>query len=112
MQALGALKLAFVFVLVSQAAICYGQTVPGGYQVSTVVSGLSQPTTMAFLGPGDLFVLEKATGNVKRVRFGSGAPTVDVVLTLAVNGNSESGLLGIALAPDFATSHDVFIYYT
>src|SRR5688500_3029006 len=35
--------------------------------VRTVVSGLSQPTNMAFLGPNDFLVLEKATGRVQRV---------------------------------------------
>jgi glucose/arabinose dehydrogenase len=32
--------------------------------VRTVVSGLVTPTTMAFLGPDDLLVLEKNTGTV------------------------------------------------
>src|SRR5262245_43023096 len=32
--------------------------------VRTVVAGLNQPTTMAFLGPTDILVLEKATGRV------------------------------------------------
>ena len=36
-------------------------------RVRTVVENLDQPTTMAFLGPNDFFVLEKASGKVKRV---------------------------------------------
>jgi glucose/arabinose dehydrogenase len=35
--------------------------------VQTVVTGLSQPTSMAFIGPNDFFVLEKDTGKVRRV---------------------------------------------
>src|SRR5262249_42535130 len=34
--------------------------------VRTVVAGLNQPTAMAFLGPTDILVLEKATGRVQR----------------------------------------------
>ena len=35
--------------------------------VQTAVSGLSQPISMAFLGKGDMLVLEKASGQVKHV---------------------------------------------
>lgn len=33
-------------------------------------------------------------------------------LTLAVNSNSERGLLGIALRPNFATNGYVYLYWT
>ena len=49
---------------------------------------------MEFIGDNDFFVLEKATGQVKRVSDGG---TPEVMLDLAVNSNSERGLLGIAL---------------
>lgn len=35
--------------------------------VRTAVSGLSQPTTMAFLGANDFLVCEKASGKLQRV---------------------------------------------
>jgi len=76
--------------------------------VSTVVSGLDQPTSMAFLGPNDFFVLEKATGKVQHVVNG----VVHTVLTLPVNSFSERGLLGIALQPDFSRTHGVYLYWT
>jgi glucose/arabinose dehydrogenase len=66
--------------------------------VRTVVRGLDTPTSVAFLGPGDLLVLEKNTGRVQRVVNGVIQGTV---LDLAVNSASERGLLGIALHPDF-----------
>jgi aldose sugar dehydrogenase len=34
--------------------------------VSTVVNGLDQPIAMAFIGPNDILVTEKASGQVKR----------------------------------------------
>src|SRR5438067_87435 len=67
-------------------------------KVQPVVTGLTTPTTMAFLGANDILVLEKNTGKVKRIVNGAVQSTV---LDLAVNSSSERGLLGIALDPEF-----------
>ena len=77
--------------------------------VRTVVSGLSSPTTMAFLGDDDILVLEKETGKVQRVMNGTIQSTV---LDLPVNFGSERGLLGIALHPAFPTNPGVYLYWT
>src|SRR5262249_54479352 len=77
--------------------------------VSTVIAGLDQPTSMAFIGPNDFLVLEKATGKVQRVVNGALEGTV---LDLAVNNASERGLLGIALHPHFAQNGFVYLYWT
>ncbi|MFX0212212.1 MAG: PQQ-dependent sugar dehydrogenase [Candidatus Hodarchaeota archaeon] len=78
--------------------------------VETVVTGLSQPTTMAFLTPDDLIILQKNNGQVRRVHNGiiQAAPALDV----HVNNRSERGLLGVALAPMFSTNSYVYLYYT
>lgn len=44
-------------------------------RVRTVISGLSEPTTMAFLGADEFLVLEKSTGQVKHVVNGAVAGT-------------------------------------
>jgi aldose sugar dehydrogenase len=77
--------------------------------VSTAVSGISQPTSMAFIGDDDFLVLEKASGQVKRVRNGAVQSTV---LDLPVNSNSERGLLGIALHPNFAGNGFVYLFWS
>ncbi len=77
--------------------------------VTTLVSGLDQPTSMVFLGFNDFLILEKATGKVQHVAGGAVAGTA---LDLAVNSASERGLLGIALQPDFASTHGVYLYWT
>jgi aldose sugar dehydrogenase len=74
-----------------------------------VVTGLTMPTGMAFLGPQDFLVLEKSTGRVKHVVDGA---VQGVVLDLAVNFASERGLLGIALHPNFASNGFVYLYWT
>jgi len=77
--------------------------------VRTVLTGLNLPTTIAFLGPNEFLVLEKNTGTVQHVLNGM----VDhAVLDLAVNNASERGLLGIALDPDFASNHFVYLYWS
>ena len=78
--------------------------------VRTVVENLDQPTSAAFLGPNDFLVLEKATGQVKRVV--NGVAQSPPVLDLAVNSGSERGLLGIALHPNFSATHQVYLYWT
>jgi aldose sugar dehydrogenase len=77
--------------------------------VSTVITGLDQPTSMAFLGPNDFLVLEKATGKVKRIVNGAlhSSP-----LDLPVNNASERGLLGIALHPRFSQNGFVYLFWT
>lgn len=77
--------------------------------VRTAASGLDQPISLAFLGPNDMLVLEKATGKVQRVVNGVVQSTV---LDLAVNSGSERGLLGIALHPHFFTTGRVYLYWT
>jgi len=77
--------------------------------VTPVVTGLTQPIAMAFIGPKDILVTEKATGQVKRVVDGV---VTGVVLDLAVNSNSERGLLGIALHPKFPAQPYVYLYNT
>jgi glucose/arabinose dehydrogenase len=76
--------------------------------VRTVVTGLEQPITMAFLGPEDFFILEKARGRVWRVQ----GQTSTLVLDLAVNSASERGLLGIALHPAFPADPGVYLYWS
>lgn len=80
-------------------------------QVTTVLnSGISQPIGIVFLAANDFFVLEKASGQVKRVTNGVLQPTP--VLDLAVNSNSERGLLSMVLHPNFPTTPFVYIRWT
>jgi glucose/arabinose dehydrogenase len=77
--------------------------------VRPVITGLTTPTSMAVLGNNDLLVLEKNTGKVQHVVNGQVTGTL---LDLSVNFASERGLLGIALDPNFARNHAVYLYWT
>jgi glucose/arabinose dehydrogenase len=93
---------------VARQAAGPSMTVPG-LGVRTVVAGLDQPTSLAFLGPNDFLVLEKASGRV--VRFRNGV-SLGAVLDLPVNSASERGLLGVALHPNFGTNGFAYLYWT
>lgn len=80
-------------------------------QVSTVLnSGITQPIGIVFLGPNDFLVLEKASGQIKRAI--NGVLQAIPVLDLAVNSNSERGLLSLALHPNFPTTPWVYVRWT
>src|SRR5262249_25107814 len=102
------------FLAVVAPSDLQAQTVPTmldpNLAVRTVVSGLTQPTSMAFIGPSDFLVLEKASGKVRRVT--NGVIQAANVLDLAVNSAVERGLLGIALHPDFPGNPGVYLYWT
>ena len=109
------LRLVFVALAALAAAAFAGQArgapelLDPRLALSTAATGLVQPTSMAFIGPNDALVLEKASGKVQRVRPGSAHVTV---LDLAVNSASERGLLGIALHPTFGASGRVFLFWS
>src|ERR1700752_781387 len=94
---------------VIQAAASTPTMLDDNLTVSTVIGGLDQPTSMAFIGLNDFFVLEKATGRVQRIVNGALHSTV---LDLPVNNASERGLLGIALHPGFAQNGFVYLFWT
>ena len=80
-------------------------------QVTTVLnSGIAQPIGIVFLGANDFLVLEKASGQVKRVI--NDVIQATPVLDLAVNSASERGLLAMALHPNFPATPQVFIRWT
>ena len=83
-------------------------TVPN-LAVRTTIADLITPITMAFLGANDFFVLEKNTGQVKRV---VNSTVQSTVLDLGVNFASERGLLGIALHPNFPANPGVYLFWT
>ncbi len=73
-------------------------------------AGISQPIGIVFLGLNDYLVLEKASGQIKRVINRVIQPTP--VLDLAVNSNSERGLLSMVLHPNFPDVPLAFVRWT
>ena len=100
-----------------------GGTPPGGaptttftaadgtrFGVQTLVTGLQIPWSLAFAQDGRLFISERP-GRVRVYQNGVLLP--EPALTLAdVFTRDESGILGLAVHPDFATNHFVYLTYT
>lgn len=79
--------------------------------VSTFVSGLDTPWQMAFLPDGRILVTERA-GAVRVIENKVLNPTPYLDLRDTVIEAGESGLLGIAVDPDFSTNHYFYVGYT
>jgi glucose/arabinose dehydrogenase len=75
------------------------------------VASLNLPTQIRFLGVEDFLVTEKDTGRVLRVQNGAVSPTI--ALDLNVANDSERGLLGLELDPNFTPTNGlVYLYYS
>ncbi len=80
-------------------------------RADVVFSGLNFPTSMTFLGPDDILVLEKNNGTVKRIVDGRLLP--DSLLRVEVSTVSERGMLGIATERQANNgSRYIFLYFT
>jgi aldose sugar dehydrogenase len=119
----------FILILISVNTVSidyavnsvYGQTSFSGGQpiinvpnlkAEVVFQGLHNPTSMAFLGPNDILVLEKDQGTVQRITNGNmGAQPI---LSVNVATEGERGMLGIAITKHTAPNGNtfVFLYYT
>lgn len=77
--------------------------------VETLVEGLENPWSLAFLPGGDMLVTERP-GRLRLIRDGAlvDAPVSGVPEVLAL---SQGGLLEVAPAPDFETSAIIYLTY-
>jgi len=88
------------------------------YTQTTVVTGMDSPVAFDIAPDGRFFCTLKGgwalpTSNAKVVVYDATGTLVGTFydLTDSVDADFERGLLGITLAPDFATSHYVYVYY-
>jgi aldose sugar dehydrogenase len=111
------LVLVFASVAISQPALATDNTEQpvihdNNMTVQVVFEGLKFPTSMAFLGPDDILILEKNEGTVNRIVNGVLLP--EPLLDVNVSTESERGMLGIAVAEGHLsnTAKYVFLYFT
>lgn len=79
-------------------------------KVEVVFDGIKFPTSMAFLGPDDILVLEKNNGTVQRIV--NGQMLDEPLLDVNVANDVERGMLGIAVSKSNTGNIYVFLYYT
>ena len=80
-----------------------------GFTDTPVVSGLSNPTAMAFAPDGRIFIAQQG-GALRVVKDNVLLP--QAFLTVTVDASGERGLLGVAFDPDFASNQHLYVYYT
>jgi glucose/arabinose dehydrogenase len=87
-------------------------TLPPGFSVQTVISGLVLPTNLEFAPDGRLFVAEKR--GVIKVYDSPADTTASVFADLSAKVNQfwDRGLLGLALPPNFPDDPWVYALYT
>jgi glucose/arabinose dehydrogenase len=107
----GIVAVAFVLVSWSSSTAYAAPTLKDmNLKVQTVAAGLSSPTSMAFLGPEDILVLEKNSGTVQRIKNGHLLP--QPLLDVNVATDSERGMLGIDVVKRTTNIYYIFLYYT
>jgi len=79
------------------------------FRVETAFSNLEVPWAMEFAPDGRLFVTERP-GRVLAINLTTGA--FDTSPIEGVFASGEAGLLGLALDPQFAQTHFVYLYYS
>jgi len=79
-------------------------------KVSVVTRGLSHPWSLAFLPDGSLLITERI-GRLRIVRNGVLDPTPVTGTPPVLSRATMAGLMDIALHPDFAQNHWIYISY-
>ncbi|WP_163508485.1 PQQ-dependent sugar dehydrogenase [Fodinicola acaciae] len=82
---------------------------PRTLAATPIVTGLNAPWGLAFLPDGNALLTERDSGRILRLANGK---VTEVARIADVVHQSESGLLGIAVPPDFAQSQLIYVYYT
>lgn len=82
---------------------------PPGFTESLLADNLVSPTAMEFAPDGRLFIVEQR-GDVRILK--DGQLLARPFLSIAVDDDTERGMLGIAFDPDFIHNHYVYIQYT
>jgi glucose/arabinose dehydrogenase len=78
-----------------------------GFAIEAVAEDSSIPVKMACAPDGTVFVSELTTGRIRRIDP-SGALATDPVLAPSVLLGPEQGIFGLAVAPDFVTSGQLY----
>ena len=86
---------------------------PANFVNEVLVTGLDQPTSMAFIPDGRLLFTEQHTGKIRLVVNGHLAATDQVFVVPDLNGDGyERGLEGIAVDPAWPSRPFVYLHYS
>src|SRR5262245_32266599 len=92
------------------ASASAANVVEGAARLERFVTGLSRPWSLAFTPDGDILITEKY-GGLRVVRDGKLLPEPLAGGPPGIFAKSDSGLLDVALDPDFASNHMIFLSF-
>ncbi|HVH04760.1 MAG TPA: PQQ-dependent sugar dehydrogenase, partial [Myxococcota bacterium] len=102
----------FHAALLAATALFLAPAASAEFSTERVITGLSSPIYVAAPdGDARLFVVERGG----RIRIWNGSELLEppfLDITAKVDDQGEGGLLGLAFAPDYATSRAFYVYYT
>jgi glucose/arabinose dehydrogenase len=110
MKSVVAAFICLIFSIPSQAQDLLVDSEQADFRVSTVVAGLEYPWSMAFLPGGDILISERQG----RLRYIDGGILRDEPISGLPSGiyaQSQGGLLGLALHPDFSNNRLVYFSF-
>jgi glucose/arabinose dehydrogenase len=81
----------------------------GSIRYTVIARGLQHPWSVALLPQGGFLVTERV-GHLRRIA-GDGTVSPPIAGVPAVWAQGQGGLLDVALAPDFAASHRIYLSY-
>ena len=109
------IRISFLFFLIQLNLLLYSQTQlligTTTVKADTLITGLDVPWEIICHDDGYLWMTERK-GIVSRVNLSTGVKSMLLDITALVTQQSESGLLGMALHPDFENHPEVFLAYT
>ena len=108
------IHIAITAALAASSPVAESQSVngAGGFRDEVVISGLVQPTDLAFGGNGHVFVAEKR-GTVQLFEdLHDSTPTQVLDIRTAVHNYWDRGLLGLEIHPDYPDSPWLYVLYT
>jgi len=103
--------LLFVFAYQTSKAQTTMQIGTTSVQVDTLITGIDIPWEIIYTNDGYIWMTERK-GVVSRVNTSTGVREILLDITTTVTQQAESGLLGMALHPDFENTPEVFLAYT
>lgn len=113
-RAVGVLFVLVLFVQLPAAAPLLAAGLPPDFS-DALVTNLDNPTALAFTPDGRLLIAQQ-TGQLRVYAGGAllATPALDLTVgdKICNDTNTERGLLGVAIDPQFSTNHAIYLYYT
>ena len=98
-------------VLLSSSSALAAIAVPSNFVSESIVTGLNQPNSLAFIPDGRIVYTEQMSGQVRLVVNGHVAPTIMLTVPSLNTSGYERGLQGVAIDPGWPSRPYVYLAY-